>query len=38
MSKARKDGQQKRNRGNLVKRLKMIESNRVILQKLKKES
>ena len=38
MSKARKDGKQKRNRGNLVKRLKMIESNRVILQKLKKES
>ena len=33
MSKAKKEGKPKRNRGNLVKRLRMIESNRAILQK-----
>jgi hypothetical protein len=38
MAKAKKEGKQKRNRGNLVKRLRMIENNRVILQKLKEES
>lgn len=38
MSKTRKEGKPKRNRGNLVKRLRMIENNRVILQKLKEEA
>jgi hypothetical protein len=38
MSKARKEGKPKRNRGNLVKRLRMIENNRMILQKLKEEA
>jgi hypothetical protein len=37
MAKAKKEGKQKRNRGNLVKRLRMIENNRAILQKLKEE-
>lgn len=38
MSKTRKEGKPKRNRGNLVKRLRMIENNRAILQKLKEEA
>ena len=38
MAKAKKEGKQKRNRGNLVKRLRMIENNRAILQKLKEEA
>ena len=31
MAKAKKEGKQKRNRGNLVKRLKMINANHEIL-------
>ena len=34
MAKAKKEGKQKRNRGNLVKRLKMINANHEILAKL----
>jgi hypothetical protein len=33
MAKARKEGKPKRNRGNLVKRLKMIQKNEEILKK-----
>lgn len=35
MAKARKEGKPKRNRANLVKRLRMIEHNRQILEKYK---
>lgn len=38
MARAKKEGKGKRNRGNLVKRLKMIENNHKILQKLKEEA
>lgn len=37
MAKAKKEGKQKRNRENLVKKLKMIQKNQEILKKLKKE-
>ncbi len=35
MAKARKEGKQKRNRGNLAKRLKLIEKNTQLLNKFK---
>lgn len=35
MAKARKEGKPKKNRGNLVKRLKIIERNQEILNKYK---
>jgi hypothetical protein len=35
MSKAKKEGKQKRNRGNLAKRLKLIEKNNQLLNKFK---
>jgi hypothetical protein len=35
MAKARKEGKPKRNRGNLVKRLRIINKNEEILNKLK---
>ena len=35
MSKAKKEGKPKRNRGNLVKRLKLIEKNTQLLNKFK---
>jgi len=38
VAKAKKEGKPKRNRGNLVKRLRMIENNHKILQKLKEEA
>jgi len=38
VARAKKEGKPKRNRGNLVKRLKMIENNHKILQKLKEKS
>jgi len=36
MAKAKKEGKPKRNRGNLVKRLKVIEHNEKILNEYKK--
>jgi hypothetical protein len=36
MAKAKKEGKPKRNRGNLVKRLKMIERNTQLLNKYSK--
>jgi hypothetical protein len=35
MAKAKKEGKPKRNRGNLVKRLKVIEKNNQLLNKFK---
>jgi hypothetical protein len=35
MAKAKKEGKPKRNRGNLVKRLKMIEKNTQLLNEYK---
>lgn len=35
MAKAKKEGKPKRNRGNLVKRLKVIERNNQLLNKFK---
>jgi hypothetical protein len=35
MAKAKKEGKPKRNRGNLVKRLKLIEKNNQLLNKFK---
>jgi hypothetical protein len=35
MAKARKEGKPKRNRGNLVKRLRIINKNEEILKRLK---
>lgn len=35
MAKARKEGKPKRNRGNLVKRLKLIKHNEEVLKSLK---
>jgi hypothetical protein len=37
MAKAKKEGKPKRNRGNLTKRLKVIERNEQILNELKKK-
>jgi hypothetical protein len=37
MAKAKKEGKPKRNRGNLAKRLKVIERNEQILNELKKK-
>jgi hypothetical protein len=36
MSKAKKEGKQKRNRGNLAKRLKLIERNNQLLNEFEK--
>jgi len=36
MAKAKKEGKQKRNRGNLVKRLKLIERNNQLLNEFEK--
>jgi hypothetical protein len=38
MAKAKKEGKAKRNRANLVKRLRMIQQNHEILNKLKEEN
>jgi hypothetical protein len=37
MAKARKEGKPKRNRGNLVKRLKVIERNEQLINEYKKK-
>jgi hypothetical protein len=37
MAKAKKEGKPKRNRGNLAKRLKVLERNEQILNELKKK-
>jgi hypothetical protein len=38
MAKARKEGKPKRNRGNLVKRLKRIAHNEEVLKQIKSQS
>lgn len=38
MAKARKEGKPKRNRGNLVKKLKIIQLNEALLKKYKQET
>jgi uncharacterized protein (DUF4415 family) len=38
MAKARKEGKPKRNRGNLVKKLKRIQLNEALLKKYKQET